>query len=65
MAARRIYVVTETDGKMQTEFLVAASSQSQAVGHVVRGRFSAEPANGSTVARLMGGGKTVQEAGDE
>lgn len=65
MATKRIYVVTETDGKAQTEFLVAASSQAQAVGHVVRGRFSASPANGGTVARLMKAGVVVQEAGDE
>lgn len=65
MADKRIYVVTEgtSDGTKQGEFMVKASSQAQAVAHVVKGRFSAEVASTDDVVRLMGAGATVQDTG--
>lgn len=65
MATRRIYVVTETQGKDVLEHLVEAGSQSQAVRHMVKARFEAVPAKSSEVARLMKAGATVQAAGDD
>lgn len=60
----RLYVVAEVMDKGDpVERLVQANSQSQAISHVVKGRFSAEAAKATDVARLMTAGVLVQEAG--
>lgn len=64
--ATRIYVVTEVggDGKPR-EFLVLATSQAQAIRHVVKGRFTAELCSAAEAIRLATAGVTVSEAGAE
>lgn len=59
----RLYVVTEFNGSgVNEEYLVEAKSQSQAIRHIVGGRFAASPAKNTDVARLMGAGQTVLKA---
>jgi hypothetical protein len=62
-AAKRIYVVTE-EGKNE-QHLVRASSQAQAVHHVVAARFCAEVASQSQLVQLLGDGVKVEEAGSD
>lgn len=67
MAAQtRIYRVSEVNGEgIERESLVTAASQAQAISHVVKGRFAAEVASPKDVARLVGAGVAVVEAGAE
>ena len=60
----RLYVVSEFDNGsgVKEEFLVEANSQSQAIRHIVGGRFVAVPAKNTDVARLMSAGQTVLKA---
>lgn len=63
-SAKRIYVVSEeVAGNVVNEWLVKATSQAQAIAHVVKGRFTAEAANVEAIIRLKD--KDVQEAGQE
>ena len=57
---KRIYVVTcGTDNKT----LVRATSQAQAIGHVVRSLYTAEVASQDDIVALLAAGKKVEEAG--
>ncbi len=66
---KRVYMVTETLSKegaaspVQIAFLVRAGSPSQAVHHIVRGRFTAKVARTEDVLRLRD--VEVQDAGAE
>lgn len=62
-AAKRIYVVS--DGTPDHSVLVRASSQAQAVHHVVSSRYTAKVASQSDLVVLLGVGVKVQEAGNE
>ena len=69
-SAKRIYVVKREvdageDANAIVFTLVRAASQAQAVGHVVRGRFSAEVATQDQLVGLVAKGCVVQEAGGE
>lgn len=57
----RLYVVRSLMGG--ATHLVQASSQAQALRHVVRGMFDVTPAAALDVASLMGGGVVPQVAG--
>jgi hypothetical protein len=59
MTATRVYVVHE-DGKPVA--LVRASSQAQAIRHVVGDRFEAIPADQEHLIDLLGKGMTVATA---
>lgn len=68
MATKRIYIVkqsvtTDVSSSGVIEHLVRASSAAQAIGHVVKPRFTAEVASQDVVLRLA---KThdVHEAGE-
>jgi hypothetical protein len=58
----RIYVVR---GPNKSVALVKASSQAQAVGHVVRSAYEAEVAEQDTLVALVGEGVKVESAGTE
>lgn len=61
----RIYVVTQkVDGsaKNDTQHLVRASSQAQAIRHVVGEQFTAEVADQDALVALVGSGKKVADA---
>lgn len=64
----RYYVVTEqlvSDGALSgktTEYLVEANSQAHAIRHIVKPRFTAEPADAKEVFRLMNAGVKLQTA---
>jgi len=58
----RIYVVR---GPNQAVALVKASSQAQAVGHVVRNAYEAEVAEQDILVELAGAGVKVENAGTE
>lgn len=61
----RIYVVRDQDGQADSAAntrLVKASSQAQAIGHVVRARYTAGVAKQDELVRLMGAGVKVEEA---
>lgn len=64
MAAKRIYVVSD-GGIPEGESLVKASTPAQAIGFVVRERYSAEVASQEQLVTLIGAGIKVQEAGEE
>ncbi len=55
----RIYVVR---GPNKAVALVKASSQAQAVGHVVRNAYEAEVAEQDTLVQLVGEGVKVETA---
>lgn len=57
----RIYVVVDT--QTNSERLVSANSQAQAVRHVVGERFSAAAASAGDVAKLMQAGVKLETAG--
>ena len=61
MAAQRIYVVTNGNGRQ----LVRASSQAQAIRHIVSTEYSAEVAKPDDIVELMTAGVQVQTAGEE
>lgn len=60
----RIYLVTAMDagGNTAEEFLVKASTQAQAIRHVVGEMFHAEVAAQGELVRLVGAGKKVADA---
>lgn len=68
-SATRIYVVVEeSEGKSEPVTkprLVRASSQAQAVGHVVRSRYSAKVAKQDDLETLLGEGVKVETASAE
>jgi len=61
----RIYKVTDTQGGDHTPatVLVRAASQSQAVAHVARSRYTVAAARPDDVAEVMSRGGRVQDAG--
>ena len=59
--SKRIYLVTDTSNKR----LVSASSQAQAIGHVVRAQFKATVATQSQLVELLGAGVKVEHASEE
>lgn len=61
MSNKRIYCV---EGPATTH-LVEASSQAQAVNHVVRSLFTAVVANQRTLVELLGKGVKVETTGEE
>lgn len=64
--AKRIYLVASKLGEgEEAGALVRASSQAQAIGHVVRNRYVAEVASQTQLVDLLMAGIKVQEAGDE
>lgn len=69
MAANRIYVVGGIDKRYPESFtepqLVRASSQAQAVGHIVRGKYHAKVAKQDDLERLLGEGHKVESASSE
>lgn len=60
---KRIYVVVDTATKVES--LVRAAGKAQAIGHVVRERFTADVADQAALVRLVGAKVEVQDAGDE
>jgi hypothetical protein len=56
--AQRTYIVTSTQGKR----LVVASSQAQAIRHVVAQDYQAESADGLQVAEMMSAGIKLERA---
>lgn len=57
--AQRTYVVSSD----REQRLVIATSQAQAIRHVVSRTYHAAPADGITVAELLEAGVTVERAG--
>lgn len=58
----RVYVVRDDANELR---LVEASSQAQAIRHVVGKRYTAKPATVADVCELVGGGMKVEKAGKE
>jgi hypothetical protein len=62
----RIYVVTQSTGEgngaADSQHLVRAGSQAQAIRHVVSDQFSAEVASQDDLVTLLGKGVKVREA---
>lgn len=65
--ARRIYLVKEVSesGKVVNESLVRAMSQTQAIRHASKGRFSASTLGTEDAIRMTADGVAVQDAGEE
>lgn len=62
---RRIYLVASKLGEgNEAGALVRASSQAQAIGHVVRNRYAAEVASQTQLVDLVTAGIKVEDAGD-
>lgn len=61
--AKRIYlVISEAEGEKAR--LVKASSQAQAIHHVVANRYTAEVATQEGLVGALGSGLKVEEAGE-
>ena len=65
MTTTRVYAVTDTAVSDMNIRLVRASSQAQAIRHVVGTRYKAKPATVDEVVLRMSGGVKVEEAGKE
>lgn len=59
----RIYKVTDTQADPPEVELVRATSQSQAIAHVARSRYTVAAAKPDDVAEVMGRGGEVHNAG--
>lgn len=60
--ATRIYIVRN---KQKDVFLVQATSQSQAVGHVVKGEYTCEVAGQVALVEAINAGVKVETAGEQ
>ena len=63
MATTRIYVVRDTAN--ESKRLVRASTQAQAIRHVVKDRFEVTVADQETLVFMMSGGAKVEDAAVE
>lgn len=59
----RIYVVREQGATGAGRHLVEAATQAQAIGHVVRGKYTAEVAEQGELVELVSKGVKVEKAG--
>jgi hypothetical protein len=62
---KRIYVINDSAAGKETVFLVNAATAAQAIGHVLKARYTASVVKQHQLVKLMQAGVKEQEVGDE